>query len=516
MKSSLANSTPFNSHRWASLLILLLQFLVACFPSSQADAAPPNGAARRPFYNVGHNPNTIAEAELALQAGANALEPDIQMHCDGHLIMYHDDCDLPPYTRVPESMEAYLDGLHQLALQYPGLALVVFDVKTPAATAAFGTQILNAIRTRFNTNGVKVNVIINIGPQSDGALFDNILARLGPREGVLIDGENDPTAIANYFVGRGYSGNIGYGNGTAGYGLPFIGPNMPTSVDRAAYMRAAFGNLKNIPYVYAIEFSSDMSMFMDAGVDGIIPDIFPPPPLLIAAPIIVLNSVLAGRPDLRLATRADNPFQPRNEAYALAIRTGTGTGAGTDANLTFTLNGSLGSSSITANTSEEYRMENGSINYVTIPSRDLGTLLSITVHNDDAGSGPAWEFGGIAVSSARWLSPVQGAFTYGAAPESVIEGNGTATFNLELLSGEPYVDAYVDPTIPAANISVPPNGRATRPWQQLFSAYTYVRDNGIIHLGGGQYKEINRIDKPCRIVRDPNYASGPARIVSPD
>src|SRR5438034_10310449 len=37
----------------------------------------PNGTNPRPFYVVGHNPNTLEMAELALVSGANALEPDV-------------------------------------------------------------------------------------------------------------------------------------------------------------------------------------------------------------------------------------------------------------------------------------------------------------------------------------------------------------------------------------------------------------------------------------------------------
>src|SRR6185437_2634689 len=46
--------------------------------------SPPfsNGQAKRPFYIIGHNPNTIEEARGDLDAGANALEPDIMKFSD--------------------------------------------------------------------------------------------------------------------------------------------------------------------------------------------------------------------------------------------------------------------------------------------------------------------------------------------------------------------------------------------------------------------------------------------------
>src|SRR5262249_40946564 len=34
--------------------------------------------ARRPFYHIGHNPNSLEEVDAALAGGANAIEPDLQ------------------------------------------------------------------------------------------------------------------------------------------------------------------------------------------------------------------------------------------------------------------------------------------------------------------------------------------------------------------------------------------------------------------------------------------------------
>jgi len=69
----------------------LLTFLAASLSFRQAYAAPPNdanGAAPRPFYIVGHNPNKIIDAVTALSYGANALEPDITYASDGQYRCY--------------------------------------------------------------------------------------------------------------------------------------------------------------------------------------------------------------------------------------------------------------------------------------------------------------------------------------------------------------------------------------------------------------------------------------------
>jgi hypothetical protein len=220
-----------------------------------------------------------------------------------------------------------------------------------------------------------------------------------------------------------------------------------------------------------------------------------------------------------MATRADNPWQPKNEAYALYITTadeGAFTTAGTDANLTFTLTGANGSSSLTVDASHNGRMEDAGINYVTIPSKDLGALTSVSIKNDGTGSGEDWRVYSIQVASARWLGPAPSSTFYKVTIDAYVNGdNVDHSFPLTLLSNNPYVDAWVDARNPASNLAGDPTGEIGTPWQQFFSAYTYVRTNGTIHLGGGIYGDLSRIDKRCRIVKEATYPAGNARLVKP-
>jgi hypothetical protein len=390
------------------LLALTAHLAFACGFVTPAQAGTVlNGSSPRPFYVIGHNPNTLVEAEWALLAGANALEPDVQFYdCLGYseLVVYHDDpCPLGP-THTVLTLDAYLEGIHDLAIQYTNLALIVLDVKTPAASAAHGTQILNSIRNHLNYGPVNLNVLINVGTRSDGALFNDILDDLKPREGVVIDAEDDVSDVVQFFFDKGYSGNIGYGDGTAAQG-----PNLPRALDKAAWMRASVGYPKMVSYVYAIGTESSMHSFIDGGADGIIPDMFPPPPVLIPAWITMLADVVKNdHPEVRMATREDNPFQPALESYGLEIVTSNVKYAGTDAALTFTLTGCRGSATITVKTGEIHfgyesgRMEENSTNWVTIPSADLGSLTSITIHND-GGVQDDWHLQEVRVSSKRWL-----------------------------------------------------------------------------------------------------------------
>ena len=402
---------------WGVTPIMILGFLALAIGLAWAENTPLNGANPRPFYVVAHNTNTLEEAELALQHGANALEPDLMVLPLGSylaeapftsnptgIVVYHDIHMATP--RVPLTLDQYLDGLHKLAIVYPNLALIAFDIKSSAALAENGPKILNSIHNHLNFDGVNVNVILSVAERSDGRLFDNILNQMGAREGVMIDEEDDANITNQFFFDRGYFGNIGYGDGSVGPGL-----HLPRAIDRAAFNRASMGFPKSVTYVYVLNSAKSEHSFINRGVDGIIPDAFFLDRMsqdFDPSYIDDLLLVVSQHPEIRLATRDDNPFQTANEAYGLEIVTSDVYTAGTDADLTFILKGSRGQATITVNTGEIHlgyysgRMEQGNTDYVTIPSADLGQLSSIIIHND-GGLGDGWHLASIRVSSARYL-----------------------------------------------------------------------------------------------------------------
>jgi hypothetical protein len=94
------------------LAVTLLATLQVAAPAARAGGSASdlgsNGQHRRPFYIVGHNPNTLEEVAAFLDAGANALEPDVMKFSDSAvfcvgcgyindsagpsgLFIYHDD-----------------------------------------------------------------------------------------------------------------------------------------------------------------------------------------------------------------------------------------------------------------------------------------------------------------------------------------------------------------------------------------------------------------------------------------
>ncbi len=349
------------------------------------NAVPPGGP--RPFYVVGHNPNSIADALTAIKAGANALEPDINVYSasQGELCVSHGEGDPTAPTLVK-----YLTDLHAIAVAHPELALVVLDCKPKTATAAFGTTILNAVRENltFDTN---VNVILSVSALSSAAIFDGIKGSLTAREGVMIDEENDPVAVSDYFTNLGIA-NHSFGNGISVLN-DILGPNVRPSLERGCEFRAEGGRPKFI-YAWTVNDAELSREYMRIGVDGLISD-----------DIAQLSGIVkepAFKNQLRLATRADNPMTPENAAYGLTVYTGNVGSGGTDANVTFTLTGLKGSSSVTVNTELVGREESGDTNFITLPSIDLGDLQSITVQRDNSGNGPDWYLDQITVKSQRF------------------------------------------------------------------------------------------------------------------
>jgi hypothetical protein len=418
-------------------IVLTLLVLGLAGPTGHAGGTSsdlgPNGQHRRPFYIVGHNPNTAAEALADLQAGANALEPDVMRFSDtaryyvdrtlnseagpSGLFMYHDSVEVT--SRMPETVEDYLDRVHDLVKDGHNVALIAFDIKTPAAKSAYGASLQTAVREHLNKDGVHVNVIYSVADFTDTDVFESIVPNLAANEGVMIDGTNDPIKVYNHFIDQinalnvakpagepWIPYNIGYGNGSAGESLG-AAPNVILSMDRASWARVSQGLGLAIPYAFPIDGKSRMSEYVNAGVDGLIPDadVLAPPAAATTLEIGWLSELVAARSDVYLATVNDNPFRPALEGYALAVETLPNTllsSHGTDSDLTFTLKGCNGQASVTYDASYSSRFEAGRTDFVTIPSKDLGVLESLTLSKDDSGISPDWDPGTIKISSWKY------------------------------------------------------------------------------------------------------------------
>lgn len=357
------------------------------FSYKQLAETAESGNVPRPFYIVGHNPNTIPDVIAALDAGANAIEPDVNVYADneGELCISHSEGE----PSAP-SLTQFLSSLHDIAIQRPALALVIFDCKEKVATAQHGTTLRNAIRALL-TSGTGLNVIISVSSFSQTAIFDNIKNGLEPREGLMIDEENDPIAVSNFFTTNGVE-NQCFGNGIS-FLNEILGPNVRPSMERVCEFRAESNRTRFI-YVWTVQDDDLLREYIHIGVDGIITDD--------VAKLHRISNESQFRSVIRLAARNDNPFSPANLTYGLTIHTGDTWMAGTDANVTFTLTGAAGSESVTVDTSRPRRMERNDWNFVTLQSLGLGALQSITVQRDNKGNGPDWFLDRILVASFRF------------------------------------------------------------------------------------------------------------------
>jgi hypothetical protein len=389
-------TTPAARLAWVGALAA--QLLAGFAPAAEAAASTPlNGSSPRPFYVFAHNPNDLDSVTNALMNGCNALEPDIDTKtCGGKTFLIDFDPDGGGIAACDQTKWVeWCDAVHDLALQFPQLALVAIDIKSDAAKSWYGSEIMDTVHNHLNTNGVNLNVIYSVPGTNHGEVFDNILDKLGPREGVQVDADDSPDNVLGYFFARDYFENIGYGDGTS---TP--GPDLPRAIDRAAFLRATIGEPKAVTYAYIVSTESSMHSFINAGVDGMI--------VTDGSQTELVNLVTNKHPEIRLGTRDDNPFHPQYESYGLEVVTSDVADAGTDADLTFTLHGCRGSATITVNSGhfnallDSGRMEQGNTDWITIPSANLGQLTSITVqHNGNPND--KWQLQEIRVSSLRWL-----------------------------------------------------------------------------------------------------------------
>ena len=489
--------------RAAIVLIGFIVWFIGVLPAAAGvkGGRGSNGQHTRPFYIVAHNPNVLSDVDQALAAGANALEPDIMKFSDGTtvigtsdhvnphagasgLFVYHDDVTIT--TRLPVTVEAYFDHVHDAVVGGSNIALITLDIKTPAAM--YVHQLRDAVRSHLNHDGVRVNIIYSVGTLDDAVFFSGseFLSSLWPslygqppfpstledHEGIMVDGENEAPEVLNKLLTYGGIRHVAFGNGSLGvsHGLA---PNVVRSLDTAAYLRAATywdedqytnggtGLGVAIPYAYPIPIGSSTAISAVAAallnnVDGLIPDVDIQPQIfsMTVDQIRYLKAYIDANPDRYLATADDNPFYVPPEAYALSIGTASGLFAGTTDTITFTLTGTSGSASIAVDGNFLHRFHSGEMTHVTLPSKNLGKLTGIQVSSNGTDD---WEPTTIQINSIRWGIPLLGPTMFGTNPNPIIHLTG-ASINASHASSVPIADVGHDSdgTPPHASPAVAP------------------------------------------------------------
>ena len=252
----------------------------------------------RRFYLIGHNPNSVAAAVRCLEAGANALEPDVCFDQDDFFV--HERIPLVPawllrLLRGHLTLRQYLDGLGAYLARSGRanqLALIAFDLKPPYDFAL--DRLAELVRGAFGAAFPGTAILFTA---SDPAAMP-WLAGLAPRPGtaVGVDDRATPEAVDGFFRSRTLP--YTYADGTS---IPLV----PTTcwlglVRRAVALRESGAPRRfSLVYGWTVNGTRSMTAFLDADVDGLITD-------RIERLRDLLQAKYAGR--YVLATAEDDPF----------------------------------------------------------------------------------------------------------------------------------------------------------------------------------------------------------------
>jgi hypothetical protein len=255
----------------------------------------------RKFYLIGHNPNSVEDAIACLEAGANALEPDVCYVLADRAFYVHEEIPLIPssvsrWFRKHLRLEDYLKGVGRyLAESNRGsqLGLIALDLKPPYI---YDINELEAIvQANFSAAFPDASILTTISDPKQMSF----LAVLNPpagRRGVGVDESSSAAEVDGFF--RGWPLSYTYANGTS---VPLVPTTRYLSDIRNAVRLRNSGDGRSFRLVYAwtVNAESSMAAFLDADVDGLITD-----------KVERLRDLLAGEYAGRyvLATAHDNPF----------------------------------------------------------------------------------------------------------------------------------------------------------------------------------------------------------------
>ena len=248
----------------------------------------------KPIYVIGHNPNTIEDVHNYLRLGANAIEPDINLVSGtNNLCVSHDSGDANTI-----SLDHYMAQLNQLLVLYPNLSLIYLDCKP--SVLGMGKEILQSVRS--NLVGANLKIVISVAKIQDAQqMFPAIVGDLKENEYLLIDEENDPMMVHEFFKSIN-APRFGYGNGDSVPLLPttIFFPHIEGSINQACMLRTQ----KELNFVFTWTFNStyNQEFFLKTGVNGIIVDYngFPCMPGLSN----ILN-IIRNDSEYKLATKSD-------------------------------------------------------------------------------------------------------------------------------------------------------------------------------------------------------------------
>lgn len=336
---------------------------------------------KRKFYIIAHNPNTVDDAKKFLEAGANALEPDVCVS-NGKFFISHDHlAGSNPFTPA-HSLVTYLQQLHRLVIAEGtriNFAMIMWDFKDPDAPVDINS-FLQIVHDNFSVfpecSGIAMSVTVssnsNIGFLTKYfSQFDNVA--------VGIDEEDSPKKVSDKFAWRNQL-RYSYANGIIVAGIK---PAVFGSMLKAKGVQATDKGMKLI-YTRAMANSNAMRDYLHVGIDGIIVNI---------DTVATLKSILGEKdfaPKYELAIKGYNPWTaPPVPTYYAQIHTADVQWEGTDATIRFDLTGTAGTVSTTLNADYKGVLEQDKFDWISLEGGNIGkvTALTATALTSDGDSG---------------------------------------------------------------------------------------------------------------------------------
>ena len=360
---------------------------------------------KQKFYIIGHNPNTLEEAEDFLKAGANALEPDIcfDKSKPEQFFVSHGPPVGNPFT-AEHSLVNYLTGLRKLItdprINY-NLAMITFDIKTPTFDI---NKFISIVFENFSSFAIcdGVALIITV-PSLTSVGFLNAYDQTKPNLAIGVDDEKSAKNVEAAFKASGQK-KIVYANGNI---VGNVELGLFKSIMAAKGVQAiGQGNSFSIIYTWVLHRNSSIRSFLDVHIDGIIVDLDVVPRLL----KILREDHFSAM--YELAQNSYNPFiGPPPSRYLLTIKTRDVNFAGTDVPVKFTIVGLKGMLETTLDCDFKDVMERGETDFLTLEGNDIGQIVCLTVAQLRSGINSGWLPESIKLESP--LIPAPLTFNYG-------------------------------------------------------------------------------------------------------
>jgi hypothetical protein len=243
---------------------------------------------RRAFYIISHNPDTKSEVEASLRLGANAIEPDVAYHDDGHFYV-HEVYPVPVFSTIGLNtslrLETYLGDLKTLLQQNSNLnlQLIALDLKNPAKYDI--NRLLDVIRASFSDFFPGILIVATCGSSGEKK-FIAALNPFRPGERIGSDNGEDPAVVGSFFASHtapGLKTIYAAGNSVfspvgddffSGLGrliVPSAFQPYFQNLQKAVAMRDA-GNSFDLVYAWTINDGKQMRKYLDLGIDCMITD----------------------------------------------------------------------------------------------------------------------------------------------------------------------------------------------------------------------------------------------------